>query len=272
MAEFIESYYDLNIKQQRELEAVLLGYEACRPGHHFGPVMRPYHLLHFITAGSGILRIKGREFSLQKGDVFYIPQDEIAYYQASATDPWIYYWCDFCGTGAGNIGEQFKMAAPEQFVLRGINTLRCAAEIQKAAELQKVSAAGFFYSNSVLLRVLSFLMEDIAERVEIPHVPTLAERIKYHLDLKYAENIRIRELAGHFGIHPNYLSQIFSEAFGISPKQYLTSLKLKKAALLLATTDMPVSAIANSLGFEDPLAFSKVFKKAYGVSPTQYKS
>ncbi|MFQ9120957.1 MAG: helix-turn-helix domain-containing protein [Mediterraneibacter faecis] len=52
----------------------------------------------------------------------------------------------------------------------------------------------------------------------------------------------------------------------------MLQLKFKKAARLLATTQLPVSIISNSLGFEDQLAFSRTFKKFYNVSPTDYRS
>ena len=68
------------------------------------------------------------------------------------------------------------------------------------------------------------------------------------------------------------LTRAFHEKFGISPKKYLLQLKFKKAARLLATTQLPVSIISNSLGFEDQLAFSRTFKKFYNVSPTDYRS
>ena len=29
------------------------GYEACKPGHRFGPAVRHYHLLHFVLEGEG---------------------------------------------------------------------------------------------------------------------------------------------------------------------------------------------------------------------------
>lgn len=54
-------------------------------------------------------------------------------------------------------------------------------------------------------------------------------------------------------------------------KQYLTDLKLDKSRKLLVTTESSVSVIANSLGFEDQLAFSKVFKKHFSLSPSEYR-
>ena len=51
----------------------------------------------------------------------------------------------------------------------------------------------------------------------------------------------------------------------------LKNLKLKKAQALLKTTDLPISVIADSLGFDDQLAFSKIFKKEYSISPSEYR-
>ena len=84
--------------------------------------------------------------------------------------------------------------------------------------------------------------------------------------------MKLKDVADYFGIHQNYLTRAFHEKFGISPKKYLLQLKFKKAARLLATTQLPVSIISNSLGFEDQLAFSRTFKKFYNVSPTDYRN
>ena len=44
-----------------------------------------------------------------------------------------------------------------------------------------------------------------------------------------------------------------------------------KAATLLYDTDLPITNIAYSCGYSDPLAFSKAFKKIKGVSPKEYR-
>ena len=70
---------------------------------------------------------------------------------------------------------------------------------------------------------------------------------------------------------PNYLNQLFRDKFGVSPKQYLTRLKLDKAKNLLSSTDLPVVMIAASLGFPDQLSFSRAFKGKVGMPPTAYR-
>ena len=130
-------------------------------------------------------------------------------------------------------------------------------------------------------KILRFYFQDHAIRCLISDVDfheadtnklSIIDEIKFYFDINYAENLKLKDIADYFGIHQNYLTRAFHEKFGISPKKYLLQLKFKKAARLLATTQLPVSIISNSLGFEDQLAFSRTFKKFYNVSPTDYRS
>jgi YesN/AraC family two-component response regulator len=91
------------------------------------------------------------------------------------------------------------------------------------------------------------------------------------MDLHYHDDIQITDIAYHVGVHPNYLSLIFKEEIGITPKKYLSNLKLKKAKELITETTEPINIIASSVGFNDALAFSKFFKKEFGISPSQYR-
>ena len=269
MPEFIESLYDLEIKKHSDLEVVLLGYEDCIPGHSYGPVMRPYHIVHFITGGKGCLHIGGRDFELGNGDVFYLPEDEIAYYHASPTDPWKYAWFAFTGTRAAAFQYQFFSISPEKYILHHMDTDMFADIIKKSSSLKDTNTASYYYANSILLELFSRLSGQIPAMM--PHISQLTERVKFLLDLKYAEKLQIQEIARDVGVHPNYLSQIFHAAYGVSPKQYVMKLKLSKASQMLVSTDLAVADIAASLGFDDQLSFSRYFRKHQGCSPTEYR-
>jgi signal transduction histidine kinase/DNA-binding response OmpR family regulator/ligand-binding sensor domain-containing protein len=57
---------------------------------------------------------------------------------------------------------------------------------------------------------------------------------------------------------------------GYTPKEYLRIRRLKRAAILLQTTDMSVSAVAFEVGINDPLYFSRCFKQQFGAAPSDY--
>jgi transcriptional regulator GlxA family with amidase domain len=63
----------------------------------------------------------------------------------------------------------------------------------------------------------------------------------------------------------------FTNATGMSPLDYVHALRLEEAKLLLETTDLPVEAIANEVGYEDTSFFGRLFRRKAGITPLQYR-
>jgi DNA-binding response OmpR family regulator len=59
---------------------------------------------------------------------------------------------------------------------------------------------------------------------------------------------------------------------GMSVNEFIKSIRLKKAALLLKQSDLNVSEIAYKVGFNDRKYFSREFKKQFGKTPSEYAS
>ncbi|MBR1660173.1 MAG: AraC family transcriptional regulator [Oscillospiraceae bacterium] len=271
MIEFYETSYDLTAKQNSDLEGILFGLEDCAPSHAYGPTLRPYHLFHFVTRGRGILRIAGSEYALGPGDAFLIPAEQMAYYEASAEEPWSYAWAGITGLRAAWYVQQLLELSPERWVLRGLDTEKYAASIRRAAYLEGSGAVSYFQVGVTLYELFSYLASDLSGLGRAGYSPNQAKRIKFYLDAKYTEKLRLEDVADHFHLHPNHLSRVFREEFGVAPKQYLMGLKLEKSAKMLAETDAPVALVAASLGFDDQHSFSRAFKNYWGVSPLSYR-
>ncbi len=98
-----------------------------------------------------------------------------------------------------------------------------------------------------------------------------AEQIKRYIEYRYAEDVKVSELAAHCGLNRSYMTKCFVEETGISPKEYLMRYRMDKAKELLKKRELPVSNVAYTVGYSDPLAFSKLFKKKVGISPKVYR-
>lgn len=92
--------------------------------------------------------------------------------------------------------------------------------------------------------------------------------ISWHIQ----ENLRISEIAAHFGYNEKYLTTFFKKYAGITLKQHILQTKAEVAKSALSETTHPISQIAYSLGFSDAHNFSNAFKKITGLSPSEYRA
>lgn len=86
-----------------------------------------------------------------------------------------------------------------------------------------------------------------------------------------ANNVKVSTVARHVCISEDHFIRIFKRETGITPNAYIAQCRQERTEQLLITTDMPIKAIATTLGFEDYSYFNKLFKKNTGITPQQYR-
>lgn len=171
----------------------------------------------------------------------------------------------------GSQAYQLMGSSPEPYLLHSLDTGKYRTLIAQIFKLEGTATERYFKGNGLLLQVLGELFRDAGFDERNWGKSSVADEVKFYLDVNYSEKLRLKDVAHNFGVHPNYLTRVFHEKYHVSPKQYLLNLKLQKACQLLHTTELPVAVIANSMGFDDSLAFSKLFKKTYDFSPSHYR-
>ncbi len=271
MKEYKETHHSLMYKTTSDLSLYSAGYEECAPGYSYGPKIRSYELIHFVISGKGELHINEHVFHLSAGDAFLIPAGKVAYYEASKDDPWSYAWISFLGINSQTYLYRLMTSTNDIYIIHGLDTAKYQSHIFDLISLEGVSTSHYFQANSILFQIMAMLFDDVDFHESNWGKTSLIDEIKFYLDINYAEKIKLRDVAKSYGLHPNYLTRVFHEKYGISPKQYIMDLKLKKARRLLTTTELNISVIASSLGFDDQLSFTKYFKKNFTVSPSEYR-
>lgn len=92
---------------------------------------------------------------------------------------------------------------------------------------------------------------------------------KQYIEENINKTISISHLAQLCGYSTAYFSSSFKEAYNCSPSKYIAMKRVEKAKLLMLTTSLNITQIADFVGVELH-SFSKMFKKIVGISPIQY--
>ncbi len=156
-----------------------------------------------------------------------------------------------CG-GGSSATDLFLRIISDRFgsVLAHAVLNMCLHSVHRSEEEAQTSsrAALLGTRNRKLLQILRFMEENMEEL--------------FSLD----------DLARKFQISRRQIERLFLTHVGTTPKQYLTDLRLRRGRMLLAETDLRVSDVATSCGFESANHFSRRFRDKYGVSPHRFQT
>ncbi|MDL2288570.1 AraC family transcriptional regulator [Oscillospiraceae bacterium OttesenSCG-928-F05] len=249
------------------------GYEDCRSGHTWGPAVRDHYLVHYVHTGCGVFHIGDKSYRLSAGDGFFIPPDTVAHYSADENDPWSYSWIGFHGLKAEKYMFSAGLSAknPRFAYTRDDRMKTYFKKMITASSADRVGdmrALGYFYL------IISLLTEvggpspesDGKGRSEL-YVKKAVEYIRTH----YTHGMRIGDMAAYLGLNRSYLYDLFMTYLRMSPQQFLIRFRIEKACDLMRRSQLSISDISRSVGYDDPFLFSKVFKKVTGMPPRAYR-
>lgn len=91
------------------------------------------------------------------------------------------------------------------------------------------------------------------------------------LALNYRVHAPVTTMVMFSGLPERSFMRRFAKATGMSPLDYVHALRLEEAKHLLETTELPVEAIANDVGYEDTSFFGRLFRRKTGITPLQYR-
>lgn len=236
----------------------------------FRPDGRLDYQLVIVLEGRALFKHNGRDILLKSGEAIVLPPKIKNHYLFYPDNNII--WLHFTGASAAAILKEYaiegyvKYYAPDADAL-----LRCAEHIIDELHLKRV---GYMHiCNAELLTILTLIKRRTDNRLNSgsdsfsPELTAVLEDMKTH----FAENKDITEFAKMCNLSSSRFAHLFTAKVGTSPYKYLLNLRIRQAKYLLLNTNLSVSDIAKSVGYDDPLHFSRIFKKHEGRSPTQYK-
>lgn len=85
-------------------------------------------------------------------------------------------------------------------------------------------------------------------------------------------DISLADLSERYNMHPTYISNQFTRAFGTSPIKLHLDARLSKAKQLLLDDTLTIGEVGELVGYEDLTQFSRFFRRRTGVSPREYRA
>ena len=257
---------------------------------------RDFFSLYIVRQGRGTHVIDGVPYGVARGDVYAMGLG-MAHHFADcdhlATDTLHFAPAMFDRETLETLAQTrgFQSLFVEEPLRRGHNGGRWlhltpeqhAAVTHALAELRAEWASGTpeatLLTRALFLRLLIHLARHYAESQEGParadppaalHEATVAAAVRY-LDAHFAEPLRISEVAASVFLSPDRFTEVFSQAMGRPPRDYLAHLRLERAKALLAATDKPIADVGLEAGFGDAAYFTRAFRTATGLPPRDFR-
>jgi transcriptional regulator GlxA family with amidase domain len=93
-----------------------------------------------------------------------------------------------------------------------------------------------------------------------------------HVEARFDETHTLPALAALAAMSPYHFLREFRRAVGITPYQFVLSLRLRAAARRLRASDTTIAAIALDSGFGDISEFNRRFRRVFGLTPQAYRA
>lgn len=110
----------------------------------------------------------------------------------------------------------------------------------------------------------------LSQQPSRPH-DQLMEQARVYLQEHADAPINLRRLAGELNLSPVQLTRRFHGAYGQTPSDFVTALRLQQAQSLLVATDLTLDVIAEQCGYASRYYLSRIFTSKVGITPTAFR-
>ena len=254
----------------------------------FHPHWHERHMEIIIVAeGQAEFHIGGRSYDAVPGDIYFMPEGQIHGGYLKETIP-SYYTILFDRSALAGTNSNIRSYEP---LLGGELSLpdRIRPDdphYHALAETIRTTIGEFIHRKqgyemavrSLLHVLLIRLARAYAAEHGILHDSQAdrrhAEQLKHvmmHVDNHYMDKISVQEASKLANMSVHHFCRTFKKTAGRTFTEFLNSYRINKAAELIVHTDLPITRIAEQVGFGTINYFDEMFKKFTGQSPTQFR-
>lgn len=223
-----------------------------------------YHIL-LINSGKCKALHKNKLHTLTAGNlIIYAPGEEQNYtFPCDSTS----LWCHFNGKAVKELLDSCSITSGVYF----LNSSKTIFEAYSNV-IQRFHQPGREnFANASLLELIYSISDSLTRSGQKDQSEIILPVLAF-INTNYNKQISLDELAQKSGYSKSRFSHIFSNITGVTPMKYLNDIRLKVSCEMLSSTNYPITDVAFSCGFGDPLYYSRIFKKKYQIAPTEYRA
>jgi AraC family transcriptional activator of pobA len=232
------------------------------------------HQFLLIESGGGQARMEDRAFPLAPMRIVNVPVGGVHGYSFTrGTRGWVL-------TIAAEVLDQVMLPSEGlRRVLSDAGVVRSTAEMRATMKQIFAEFAARRFARAHVLRAHAALLIGLVARELATQQAAsdsrsnmeLFERFEALLEQHFLKHWTVSQYAAALSITPTHLSRVTRSATGRAASHLIVERIVREARRNLAYTNLPVSTIAYTLGFNDPAYFSRMFSEATGLSPRSFR-
>lgn len=244
------------------------------------PTYRPKGRLDFqiLYIASG----KAHFYFEDKGIDTVVPAGHMVVYRPKEPQKYEYfgdeqtevYWVHFTGKDVKHILRSSGISDDMRVINTGTSLEYTRLFKQMILELQRRQPDYQEMLALLLRQLLITIHRQLASdrRIRNVYLDTEMEAAIQYFNDNYNTEINIEAYAASRGMSVSWFIRSFRQYAGTTPMQYIVSIRIANAQILLETTNYNVTEIGRIVGYDNPLYFSRIFKKQKGASPSEYRT
>ncbi|MBI3898705.1 MAG: AraC family transcriptional regulator [Gammaproteobacteria bacterium] len=246
-----------------------------------------FHLLIFVTGGQCSIMVDFESIACKRGSLLMLQPGQVHRFDATATwNGWIVIFRpEFLEPkettipiGEWEIFQQLDElpmalvlnASEQQAVAESVTRMFQDAQLNASAGIRHALLRNQLHALLIRLHLVQ------GRRSKTAHIaPVLLQRFKQYrlaVERDFPQRHRVADYAKRLGCSEKSLGRAVLEAAGQSAKAYLSQRIALEAKRLLAHTGLPISVIADRLGFDEATNFIKFFRREAGCAPGDFRS
>lgn len=243
------------------------------------PTYRPkgrldYQII-YIASGVGHFHFDKTENEtiVPAGNIVLYRPKELQKYEYYGEDKTEVYWIHFTGSDVKNILRKYGLKDKERIFHVGSSMEYERIFKMIINELQRCQDNYEEMLTLLLTHLLIVFDRELSRKRVITNEymdREMDNAISYFSE-NYNKDISIEQYAESRGMSVSWFIRNFKKFTGTAPMQFIVSMRINNAQILLEQTNYTINEIAKIVGYDDQLYFSRLFRKQKGFSPSQYR-